>query len=154
MGYTHYWEFKNNTAPKNIEGGKEKFRHAVELFKECLNELNGKTLYPNWGNDAYTREVAMVLAGGNGKGQPTINDELVLFNGEDKDNNSHESFYISLDEAGQWDFCKTARKPYDTAVCLALLSFKAAFGDDFGFTSNGGEKEWAYAKSIFEKVKG
>lgn len=153
MGYSHYWKFKNNLAPIDLKNGESKFKNAVEIFKSCLNELNGKTRYPNWGDNAFEQEVPMVLAGGDGTGSPIIKDNLVCFNGERKDDNCHETFYISLDD-GEWNFCKTARKPYDTAVCLALLSFKAAFGDDFGFTSDGGEKEWAYAKSIFEKVNG
>lgn len=151
MGYTHYWNFKNRVAPKDIEGGQEKFKNAVALFKECLAECNEKTRYPNWGDNRFEKEVPMVLAGGNGYGYPIITDTEVIFNGEHKNDNSHESFLICVDRGG-WDFCKTARKPYDTAVCLALLCFKKAFGEDFSYTSDGGETEWEWAKSVFRKV--
>ena len=151
MGYTHYWEFKNRVAPQDIKNGKEKFKGAVKLFKACLAECNGKTRYPNWGENSFKYEVPMQLAGGNGCGEPIINETEVIFNGVRKDDNWNESFIICVDRDG-WDFCKTARKPYDTAVCLALLSFKKVFGDDFEYTSDGGETEWAWAKSVFNKV--
>ena len=151
MGYTHYWKFKNGVAPKDIENGCEKFKEAVKLFKACLTECNEKTRYPNWGENSFKEEVPMKLAGGNGYGEPIITDTEVIFNGERKDDNCHETFIICVDRDG-WDFCKTARKPYDTAVCLALLSFKEVFGDDFEYTSDGGENEWEWAKSVFNKV--
>lgn len=151
MGYTHYWNFKNKVAPKDIEGGEEKFKDAVALFKECLAECGGKTKYPNWGEERYQKEVPMVLCGGGGTGEPIITDTEVIFNGTRVDDMCHETFAICLDREG-WDFCKTARKPYDTAVCLALLCFKYCFGGDFDYTSDGGETEWEYPKSIFRKI--
>lgn len=153
MSYTHYWKFKGNCAPQDIENGCKKFKDAVALFKDCLAECNGKTRYPNWGDNRFEKEVPMVLAGGNGLGEPIITDTDVIFNGEKKGNNCHETFAISIDMDG-WDFCKTARKPYDTAVCLALLSFKKAFGEDFTYSSDGDEPEWEWAKAVFRKVVG
>ena len=34
---------------------------------------------------------------------------------------SHETFALNVGE-NEWNFCKTARKPYDLAVCMILLS--------------------------------
>lgn len=151
MGYSHYWKFKGKVAPKDIKGGTEKFKNAVALLKECLDACNGKTRYPNWGDNRFETEVPMVLAGGNGLGEPTITDTKVIFNGERKGGKSCETFAICIDRDGS-DCCKTAREPYDTAVCLALLSFKKAFGEDFEYSSDGGETEWEYAKSVFREV--
>ena len=151
MGYTHYWSFKNQVAPQDIDYGCKKFKKAVALFKKCLAECNGKTHYPNWGDNRFEKEVPMVLAGGNGHGEPIITDTDVIFNGEWENDNSHETFAISIDMGGS-NFCKTDRKPYDTAVCLALLCFKRAFEDDFNFFSDGVRGEWDWAKSIFYKV--
>ena len=151
MGYTHYWKFKNGIAPKDIEGGAEKFKQSVALFKECLAECDGKTKYPNWGEERYQKEVPMKLGNGVGKGEPIITDTEICFNGWAKDGEDYETFAISVND-GEWDFCKTGRMPYDTAVCLALLCFKHYFGGDFDYSSDGGETEWMYAKSIFRKV--
>ena len=43
MGYTHYWKFKQN--PKDIEGGAEKFKAAVGLFKEGIKLLPKTIMY-------------------------------------------------------------------------------------------------------------
>ena len=153
MAYSHYWNFKNKVAPKDIEGGEEKFKNAVALFKECLAECGGKTRYPNWGEDRFEKVVPMKLGNGVGEGEPIITDTKICFNGCAKDGEDYETFAISVDD-GEWDFCKTGRMPYDTAVCLALLSFKEIFGDDFEYRSDGDETEWEYAKAVFRKVVG
>jgi len=124
MGYTHYWNFSGKVAPKDIERGAEKFARASEIIKTCLAKVTAKGVKIG---DALGRSL-----------KPIINDTEVLFNGYlDK---SCETFYISLDRGG-WDFCKTAREPYDLLVCLSLLAFKYAFGDDFKYTSDGITKE-------------
>ena len=151
MGYTHNWKFKNGIAPKDIEGGAEKFKQSVALFKECLAECGGKTKYPNWGEHRNEKEVPMVLRGGAGTGEPIISDTEIYFNGDADTGNNCETFHITIND-GEWDFCKTCREPYDTAVCLALLCLKYYFEDDFSYSSDGGETEWEYPKSIFRKI--
>lgn len=42
----------------------------------------------------------------------------VRFNGIEDE--AHETFEASA-QGRDWDFCKTARKPYDTPVCMCLL---------------------------------
>ena len=51
-----------------------------------------------------------------------------------KTNNTMEDLYHSVCKRA-FDFCKTARKPYDVAVCLALLCFKKNFGNDFSYSN-------------------
>jgi hypothetical protein len=134
MGYTHYWEFKSN--PKDIKDGDKKFKKSVALLKKCL------------------KNISVELAGGNGSGKPIFTDTNVCFNGLDDD--SHETCYLALDNSDfEFDFCKTARKPYDVAVCLTLLCFKKFFEDDFNYSSDGDldDEGWALATEIFEKIK-
>lgn len=120
MGYTHYFGFKKN--PADIENGELKFMNAVAMFREGLKKL------PN-----------LKLCGGLGKGEPIINDKEVCFNGDASTGDDYETFRISFanDGDGFDDFCKTARQPYDVAVCLAILCFGEAFGDDFQYSSDG-----------------
>ena len=160
MGYTHYWTFKSNAGHpckiSTIKNGAEKFKNAVALFKECLKTLNGKTKKVVWvyktKDYKLTEKVSMGLCNGWGKKgtKPTITDTLVSFNGCGK--NSHETCYISLEDAG-FNFCKTARKPYDTAVCVCLLCFKHYFGKNMKLESDGDMNgiEWQYAKEVFNK---
>lgn len=133
MGYTHYWNF--TTFPNEIENGAEKFKNAISLFKERVKKVNVEL--------------------GNGMSEvgskPIITDTMIVFNGIGE--NSHETFYISMDydeEEARFSFCKTARKPYDKAVCIALLCFKEAFGDDFEIYSDGSfdEQSWPLAFDI------
>lgn len=159
MGYTHYWKFRRgigngnyeSCAPQDIINGKELFKESVELFKKCLAYMNGKTRMPNWGDDAYTKEVKMTLCGPMGKGEPKITDVVVAFNGCQAKNEDCESCYLELDYGG-FQFCKTGRKPYDTAVWVCLLCFKYYFGENMEISSDGGEEEHRYAEEVFKAV--
>ena len=134
MGYTHYWKFKK--SPAEIADGKEKFANAVALFKEGLKKLQD-----------------IPLGNGFGEGEPIITDTEVCLNGKVPE--EHEGCVMLLESKG-FDFCKTARKPYDPVVCLLLLCMADAFGDDFEYSSDGdienGEEGWARAKEIFAEL--
>lgn len=154
MGYTHRFQFKC----KNIN--KEKFAEGVKLFKKCIKDLPKDLLHDGWG-----------------EGEPIITDTEVVFNGDASKGLDHEGFALTADNSIEWDFCKTARKPYDIAVCLCLLAFKKVFGDEFSYSSDGTtreriaeptdymkkysaetgyvykvEEEWQKAYDIFDKV--
>lgn len=156
MGYTHYWKFKKN--PKDCKNGSTKFAKSVELLKKCLAkvpaEIEGETY--DWEN--FTKKpvkIPFVLKGGNGEGEPKFTDELVCFNGDASIDCDHETCYFALDnDRYAFDFCKTARKPYDVAVCLALLCFKKNFGNDFSYSSDGnkGDEGWKMAHNIFNEI--
>lgn len=93
MGYTRYWE---RTAKEFDE---EFVKFCKEVFKTC-NKLG--ISIRNW----------------NGEGQPTANLNLIAFNGDSNKDLDHESFI--LDNKFGFNFCKTARKPYDYAVRTIL----------------------------------
>ena len=156
MGYTHYWKFKKN--PKDCKNGSKKFAKSVELLKKCLAkvpaEIEGETY--DWEN--FTKKpvkIPFVLKGGNGEGEPKFTDELVCFNGDASIDCDHETCYFALDnDRYAFDFCKTARKPYDVAVCLALLCFKKNFDNDFSYSSDGNKDDegWKMAHNIFNEI--
>lgn len=134
MGYTHYWTFKK--SPAEIADGKQKFANAVALFKEGLKKLSH-----------------IPLGNGMGEGEPTITDTEIWLNGKAPED--YETCAMSLESKG-FDFCKTARQPYDPVVCLLLLCMADAFGDDFEYSSDGdienGEEGWGIAKEIFNEL--
>ena len=123
MAYSHYWEFKGHIAPKDLEDGENKFARAAELIRKAYNKVT---------------EMGIEIADGMGEGEPTISDSEVYFNG--KGSESCETFGIQAND-GEWNCCKTARRPYDLLVCVSLLAFKEAFGDDFSYKSDGITKE-------------
>lgn len=57
------------------------------------------------------------------------------FNGKGDD--GHETFAITSDLGNSFNFCKTARKPYDIVVCKVLLIFKHHLGDGISVSSDG-----------------
>ena len=123
MAYSHYWEFKGHIAPKDFKDGENKFARAAELIRKAYNKVT---------------EMGIEIADGRGEGEPTISDTEVYFNG--KGSESCETFGIQAND-GEWNCCKTARRPYDLLVCVSLLAFKEAFGDDFSYKSDGITKE-------------
>ena len=156
MGYTHYWKFKK--SPKNIESGAELFKLAVEATKDCIAKIpaNIPCINYTWNSEkqAYDESEGTMpfsIHDGNGEGNPRFTDSLVCFNGDAEKGYDHETCYISLDSDG-FDFCKTARKPYDVAVCITLIVFKHFFDDAFEYSSDGdiegGEEGWKLAKEI------
>lgn len=159
MGYTHYWNFKQN--PKDIKDGEKKFKKAVTLLKKCIANVPSEIEYVEYDKNYEPNKVMVPfkLAGGNGTGEPIFNDDKVCFNGCDGEKDyAHETCYLALDDANDYsfNFCKTAEKPYDVAVCLALLCFKKAFGRDFEYSSDGVETEeygWVLAHKIFDEAK-
>ena len=146
MGYTHYWKFRQN--PKNIKDGNKKFAKAVELLKKCIAKVELELE----DNDC---KIPFVLKGGNGKGEPIFTNGLVCFNGDASLGYDHETFYLALNNDNyEFDFCKTARKPYDVAVCLTLLCFKKTFGEDFSYSSDSKDADgWKMANNIFDNIK-
>jgi hypothetical protein len=92
---------------------------------------------------------------------PIVDREIVKFNGLDQD--GHETFY--LERISRWpgdpreggrsfQFCKTARKPYDKVVICALLAAKTAFGEDIVLRSDGDWDEWVEGRQLYRKIFG
>ena len=159
MGYTHYWRFKK--SPKSVENGAESFKMAVEAAKKCIAKVPSEipTVLYHWnkekqGYDISDGTLPFKLCGGNGEGKPKFDDDVVCFNGDASKDHDHETCYLSMDSDG-FDFCKTARKPYDVAVCITLICFKHFFGDLFEYSSDGnigeGEEGWKLANDITKK---
>lgn len=136
MGYTHYWKF--TSEPKKIKDGLLKFSKAVILLKK--------------GVDVLTSKYAVKLASANGKGNPIFLSSKVSFNGVGDE--SHEDFF--MDWVSKGGFCKTARKSYDPAVCLALLCMKRYFKEDFKYSSDGNSSNegWMIAENVYKMITG
>ena len=148
MGYTHYWTFKKKV--NNITNGAEKFKNAVELFKQGIEKLRESGKQDLDGN---VLDYTKLLGDAMGEGEPIIEDDKLIFNG--KCPNDYETFCITTESNG-FDFCKTARKPYDPFVCLALLCFENEFGDDIEVSSDGertDDEGWVIAKDVFDQIK-
>ena len=90
MGFTRYWT--RTTKPIT-----EEFIEEVnEILKDCARK-------------------GIAIRDYDGIRKPTVSLECVAFNGNGKEGLNHESFVIDNNES-DFEFCKTARKPYDYAV--------------------------------------
>ena len=101
MGYTHYWAVKDFTDTQWSE-----FQaHARKVFRRAAR-------------------AGIKIRGWDGTGSPEVSADRIAFNGADDE--GHETCSIKRTDTDR-DFCKTARKPYDTVV-VALLTIGARMG--------------------------
>jgi len=145
MGYTHYWDYEPDKID-DLEEVRNQFDWGVTRILQALREI-----------ELGREDGDCIIKGGFGVGKPMINESQVWFNGNANKGMDHETFAIKwCDNATKWNFCKTARKPYDLLVCVALLAFNEAFANYpgvFSYSSDGEEEDWVEAKKLFAKVK-
>jgi len=131
MGYTHYWKVKN--------GSEESFKEFSDTCKKLHDALPKTT---DSAGGSYSNE-RLKIGNGLGEGKPEFTDEIVRFNGDAKHGLNHETFSIAKND-DEWNFCKTARKPYDLLVVACLLAAVDFLGYKFssdGFTDYNGKKD-------------
>lgn len=141
MGYTHYWNLKKKTK-KTAEQVKIAFNEVAILFEKLpLNSTNA---------GGYYTDEPLRLFGGDGTGKMHISDDTLIFNGDAKQSLDHETFYFDLTNGETLlnANCKTARKPYDFAVCVALLAM-ANHIEHFEFSSDGDLEDWKPAIDFY-----
>lgn len=92
MGYTRYW----NRTKKKIDA--DLIVKVCEVIADC--DKKGIMIRNGWG-----------------QGNPLVTLDYISINGDRTNDLDHESFFITddCDDTG-FNFCKTARKPYDYAV--------------------------------------
>lgn len=93
MGYTRYWKRTNKPMDKDF------VEFCNEVFKTC--KKLGITIRDGWGEK-----------------EPIVDVTRISFNGDASKGLDHES--CVLDNEVGFNFCKTARKPYDYAVRTIL----------------------------------
>lgn len=74
-----------------------------------------------------------------------------VFNGLSELQEDYESFVLCFD--GTWNFCKTARMPYDLAVkCVLILAKKYDLLIQWSFDGDCDEKEYTDAEELLVKL--
>lgn len=133
MGYTHY--FYQPLEDLNISNWEKMvldFYKVLPEFYDILDHETGQKLEADMDN--------------------------IFFNGIGEE--SHETFilsrkpdktYISSEDTEVFNFCKTARKDYDIAVCCSLIIAKKHF-PEIRVSSDGGKKEWLEACVLCQNI--
>ena len=124
MGYSHYWTTKQSTE-----------NSAWDAFTVTVKQLIDETL--------------VTIKGGDGTGEATITDKLVMFNGDREKDEDFETFAIERD-SGTWDFCKTGHRPYDGVVVASLM-----VAENYGiltWNSDGVDDEFDEALQLLDQI--
>ena len=121
MGYTHYW--------KNMKFSRKGWKQLSTLTEAVIKNLpeNVKVAFEE---DETDKPVE-------------ISDKLIRFNGIGEQ--GHETFWLE-NKRSDFSFCKTARKPYDLAVCSVLI-LASLLCEDGSISSDGirddyTDREW------------
>lgn len=131
MGYTHY--FKQN-KPVSEQQWKA-FQADAEVILKHVQD--------NFGIVLMTNDDKTVL----------IDSERVNLNGDERQGLDHETFFLEKDYR-EFNFCKTARKPYDLAVCALLLLAHEHMKEHHDIGSDGSFEEWQEAMQLNADVLG
>jgi hypothetical protein len=136
MGYTHYFNLVDNFEPS-----KQQVAQAVTLVNALLSNL------PQHSDSAggHFTDVPLIVHGEDDFSLPIVDTNVILFNGVGEF--AHETFYFELSNRSDhgFQFCKTARKPYDLAVISTLTILKYVFGDGLSIQSDGDADDWKSA---------
>ena len=142
MGYTHYWRQKRDFTEQEWIGVA---RIAKAIFQDQSH----------------------IVAGWDGNGDPEVDMEHISFNGVGR-YDSHESCTFTrlmeekpewirqevYDREGSFNFCKTARKPYDIVVVHLLGYISRVYPDIIVPSSDGGDKVFENLGKTMERLIG
>lgn len=128
MGYTHYFE---QNVPATTEQWKSITDDVRLLFGRCHS--------------------LPIQRESDDPGPPEISDSRIWFNGIGDD--GHESFVVPK-ESYRFQFCKTAEKPYDTAVTAVLLLMHHHAPGCWDIRSDGSADEWAPGVDLINTALG
>lgn len=152
MGYTHYWYQKKDFTTNQWNKIKE---DVLTLIVQYCDRNNVILAY----EFDSPSEPQPSLFGGQKYGPkvPEVNSDQIRFNGWKEE--GHETFLLTREKPGSspecFNFCKTARKPYDVAVCLTLLICYGHAPKAIRISSDGSwDHEWLEARNAFKELFG
>jgi hypothetical protein len=129
MGYTHYWRQQRDFTEQEWIMAKNAFTEIVK-----------------------TTDIILVGPHGEKDTDPICNDDKIWFNGLEDD--SHETFGIEKKMTSDFEFCKTACKPYDDIVTALLYFIKTEIPDVMIISSDGSidGDDWETGRDIVSKI--
>lgn len=142
MGYTNYW------APKTFKENEVPEQFWKDVTKALDGVLSAGVRIGDWygQNERKSGSEIVNTTLMSDKEHPSI-----VFNGLEELQEDYESFIFCLD--GTWNFCKTARMPYDLAVkCVLILAKKYDLLVQWSFDGDCDEKEYTDAEELLVKL--
>ena len=130
MGYTHYWRQNGEIPTENWDAITKCVKH---LYK---NLPNGIKIQVEWDNAE----------------SPVANAKEIRFNGVGEA--GHETFLLEKNPSSHFEFCKTARKPYDLVVQMVLTIIYHYASKYISVSSDGGPEDWEICDDECQKMFG
>lgn len=128
MGYTHFFEqTREFTTPE--------WTNITTAAKAIIAKLPSD-----------------MICGSDGRGDPIVSKLEIALNGSEVDDRCHESFVITKAKNPEFNFCKTARKPYDVAVVAILCIVEHFAPGKLDIGSDGCHAEWAEGLKLAQSV--
>lgn len=129
MGYTHYFETHAPIPQEDWEKIAMDVIKAIEFCEHKGIRLTFEDTIPE---------------------MPEVSDDQIRFNGVGND--GHETFILRKCRTA-FNFCKTARKPYDLAVGLVLLIAKKHAPNSIRVSSDGNwDSDWNKIKDAYNEI--
>lgn len=125
MGYTHYFELKNQAVVTD-----EQWASFCEDMQKVFYQVENRG-YPVLQSDMEDGDHPSYF----------LNSQIICFNGDSTKGLDHETFFIRKNERG-FQFCKTAAKPYDEVVCACLILLDQNMPGCFKIQSDGRAEDW------------
>ena len=126
MGYTQYWTQKRDFTD-------DEWNKLCAFFKDMHK------ITPLFGYD--------------GTGDPEVDSEYIIFNGDESKGENHETMSLCKYNIGG-DFCKTRRKPYDTCVVAILIAANFYAPGIYNLGSDGDAEDWTEGEELFKSITG
>ena len=118
MGYTHYFTQRKRPTKKQWDA------IMLEVGKLFATKEAFKTIRYEQGRNT----------------PPVLHAEEIRFNGRGE--NAHETFMLLRDDKESFQFCKTARKPYDLFVVGVLTIVNHFAPNCYDISSDGWADDW------------
>ena len=133
MGYTHYWKIT-----QRLDSPNELHHISWYDFLEDVEQII------SFGYSHFEYAVADPM--GERLQDYEISDKYIALNGFGSE--AHESF-VFTPAVIEFDFCKTAQKPYDNVVTAILILAKEYFPEWLEVTSDGTKADWQKGYYLF-----
>jgi hypothetical protein len=119
MGYTHYYPHIRSIT-------NEEWEKITAKVKQILAHRRCPKLWAEYDEEDT---------------DPLIGATSIQFNGTGEEL-GHETFFLTKEDEGGFSFCKTARKPYDTAVTAVLSVVHTEAPNALDISSDGEASDW------------
>lgn len=119
MSYTHYWKSKPHRCLKASQ---------FKILSQQVKQIIERAKLPD-----YSIKINV----------HNLTPKLISFNGWKPNEEDHETFHLDYNEENtDFQFCKTARKPYDTVVTATLIAAHLMSKGKIKISSDGDAEDW------------